>query len=69
MGELAKGFMRAFCVIVIQMKYSPKTGEFVGKYENYRVLVGPKDNLEKIKTKLDEQVKGTFEVVLREQGI
>jgi len=69
MGELAKGFMRAFCVIVLQNHYTPKTGEFVGKYQNYRVLVGPKDNLEKIKTKLDESVKGSFEVVLREQGI
>jgi len=54
MVELTNGFMRAFCVIVLEMKYSPKTNEFTGKYENYRVLAGPKDNLEKIKTKLDE---------------
>jgi len=48
------------------MRYSPKTGNFIGKYDNYRVLVGPKDNLEKIKTIFDEKVKGTFEVILRE---
>jgi len=51
------------------MNYSPKTNEFIGKYENYRVLVGAKDNLEKVKTKLEEQVKGSFKVVLREQAI
>jgi len=46
--------------------YSPKTEEFMCKYENYRVLVGPKDNLEKVKEKLAEKVKGSFEVVMRE---
>jgi hypothetical protein len=69
MGELVKGFMRAYCVIVLEMNYSPKTGEFLGKYLNYRVLVGPKDNLEKVKTVLSEKVNGTFEVVLREQAM
>ena len=66
MATLSEGFQRAFCVLVLQMRYSPKTGNFIGKYDNYRVLVGPKDNLEKIKTIFDEKVKGTFEVILRE---
>lgn len=39
------------------------------KYENYRVLVGPKDNLEKIKGILAEKLNGTFEVILREQAM
>lgn len=69
MGELTKDFMRAFCVITLEMSYSPKTQEFLGQYKNWRVLVGPKDNLEKVKTKIEDSVKGSFEVVLREQAL
>ena len=29
-------------------------------------MIGPKDNLDKIKTILDKKVKGSFEVVLRD---
>jgi len=39
------------------------------KYENYRVLVGPSEKLEKIKGILGEKMTGTFEVVLREQAM
>jgi len=57
---------RAFCVLVLQMRYSPKTGNFIGMYDNYRVLMGPRDNIDKIKTIFDEKVIGTFEVRLQE---
>jgi len=39
------------------------------KYENYRVLVGSQDNIDKLKAKIDEKVKGSFKVVLREQAM
>ena len=69
LGEAAKGCPRAFCVIVLQQNYVPNTGKTVSKYQNYRVVVGPKDNLEKMKAKFAESVQGDFEVVLREQAI
>jgi len=40
-AEHAKKMPRAFCVMVFNQTYIPKTGQMVGKYENYRVLVGP----------------------------
>lgn len=67
--EHAKKMPRAFCVMVFNQQYVPKTGETHGKYENFRVLVGPKDDLEATKAILDERVKGSFEVVLREQAM
>jgi len=59
---------RAFCVMVFNQTYVPKTGKTVGKYENYRVLVGPQAALDAVKPVLEEKVKGSFEVVLREQA-
>jgi len=59
---------RAFCVLVLQMKYSPKTGKYIGKYDNYRVLSGPQANINKIKAIFDEKVKGTFEINLQEKS-
>ena len=41
MIKLTEEMDRAFCVLVLQMKYSPKTGNYIGKYDNYRVLSGP----------------------------
>jgi hypothetical protein len=69
LAESAKGCPRAFCVIVLQQNFVPSTGKTVYKYQNYRVVVGPKDNVEKMKTKFADNVKGDFEVVLREQVI
>jgi len=54
--------------MVFNQTYMPKTGKTVGKYENYRVLVGPKDSVEAVKKMLEDKVKGSFEVVLREQA-
>jgi len=39
------------------------------KYENYRVLVGSQENIDKLKLKIEEKVKGKFKVVLREQAM
>lgn len=69
LAESAKGCPRAFCVIVLQENFVPSSGKTVYKYQNYRVVVGPKDNIEKMKTKFADSVKGDFEVVLREQAI
>lgn len=41
--ENVKDFPRAFCVMVAQQELSPMTGESKTTYDNYRVLVGPKD--------------------------
>jgi len=62
-------FMRAFCVMVGSEKLNPATGKFTVDYKNYRVLVGPKEPLEKVKAVLNEKVKGSFEIVLREQAL
>jgi len=53
---------RAFCVLVLEMRYSPKTGNFIGKYDNHRVLHGLKEYVDKITTAFDEKVKGSFEI-------
>jgi len=67
-GHAAK-MPRAFCVMVFNQMYMPKSGKTVGKYENYRVLVGPQDTIDAVKGILEEKVKGSFEVVLREQAM
>ena len=67
--ELAKKCPRAFCVMTFTQKYNPKTQSLLGSYKNYRVLVGPSATLATVKATLDEKVKGSFEVVLREQAI
>ena len=38
MTQLTSTFMQAFCVLVLEMRYCPNSGEFVGKYENYRIF-------------------------------
>lgn len=38
--DQAKDMMRAFCVLVMTTEMNPKTKKTMGKYENYRVLVG-----------------------------
>lgn len=67
--ENVKDFPRAFCVMVAQQELSPATGESKTTYDNYRVLVGPKDELEKVKEHLNEKVKGGFKVILREHAL
>jgi len=67
--EDVKDFPRAFCVMVGQQELNLQTGESKTTYDNYRVLVGPKDNLEKVKGHLEEKVKGSFKVVLREHAL
>lgn len=67
--ETCKAMPRAFCVIVLQQEYSPITEKTLMKYENYRVLVGPQDSIDKAKAVFEEKVKGSFAVVLREQAV
>jgi len=43
--KLTSSFKAAFCVLVLTMRYCPNTDSFLGKYENFRVLVGPKDKI------------------------
>ena len=40
LGGLAEGMIRSVCAHVMIVNYSPATGNWVGKMENYRVLVG-----------------------------
>ena len=61
--------MRAFCVMVLQSKYVPNSGKSTCKFENYRVLVGGQEAITEIKAILAEKVKGSFQVVEREQAI
>jgi len=39
-AALGKEMPRCFCVLVVDQKFTPKTGKTIVKYENYRVLVG-----------------------------
>ena len=68
MIKSAETLQRAFCVLVLEMRYSPKTGSFIGKYDNHRVLQGPKASIDKIKAAFDEKVIGSFEVLSREKN-
>ena len=65
----AKTMPRCFCVLVVDEKYTPKTGKTIVKYENYRVLVGSQDNIDKMSGFIKEKVTGTFKVVDRHQAM
>jgi hypothetical protein len=68
--DQAKAMQRAFCVLVFTTKYNPTTKKTMGKYENYRVLVGKQENIDGVKTILEEKVKSDkFKIVLNEQAI
>lgn len=67
--ENAKGCPRAFCVIVFQENYLPSTGKTVFKYENYRVVVGPKEKIDNLKSTFEKEMKGSFKPIIREQAI
>jgi len=65
----AEGCPRAFCVVVCAQDYIPATGKTLTKYENYRVVVGPKDKIEHLKTTFADKMKGSFKEIIREQAI
>ena len=44
---------RCFCVIVASSEYIPNSGKTYTKYENYRVLVGKKETIDKIHDQKD----------------
>jgi len=67
--ETLEKFPRAFCVMVATEELNVESGEKTSKYDNYRVLVGPSAELEKVKGHLEEKVKGSFKIILREQGL
>jgi len=59
---------RAFCVMVYEEKYNIKDGKSSVDWKNYRVLVGPQDAINTCKAVLEANLKGDFEVVLREHA-
>jgi len=65
MKNSTKELSRAFCVLVLEMKYSPKTDKYIGAYNNHRVLQGPKEHCDKVTAAFEEKVKGTFEIIKR----
>jgi len=69
MKDAADKCPRAFCVIVLNQNYMPATGKSYTKYENYRVLVGPKEKIDGLKATFEEKMKGSFKTILREQAI
>lgn len=64
--EHAKKMMRAFCVMVYEETFNCATGKSSIDWKNYRVLVGPQDAIDEVKKQIEENVKGDYEVVLRE---
>lgn len=62
--------MRAFLVLVQESTYDVKSNEFKTDLKHYQVLVGPRDDLEKVKG----AAKGlhdnkTWQTILREQAL
>jgi len=41
MLKLSVDMQQASCILVLMMRYTPKTGNSIGKYENERRLEGP----------------------------
>ena len=62
------GLMRAFNVLVLEQRIMP-SGKATAKYQNYRVLMGKQDAIDKVKPVLEEHMKGTFEVNEQIQGM
>jgi len=67
--DTAKQMPRCFCVMVYEETYDVNTNESKVDWKNYRVLVGKQEHIDTIKAKIEETVKGDFEVVLREHAI
>lgn len=68
MNEKAKSMPRAFCVMVYEETFNVATEKSTIDWKNYRVLVGPKDAIDECKKQIEENLKGDFEVVLREHA-
>merc|ERR1712224_425678 len=64
--EAAKQMPRAFCVMVYEEKYDPRSQSSSVDWKNYRVLVGKQDAINTCKEVIEANVKGDYEVVLRE---
>jgi hypothetical protein len=54
--------------MVYEEKYNIKDGKSSVDWKNYRVLVGPQDAINTCKAVIEANVKGDFEVVLREHA-
>lgn len=67
--KTADGCARAFCVIVCAQDYIPATGKTLFKYENYRVVVGPKEKIDSLKATFADKMKGSFTPIIREQAV
>lgn len=52
--------MRNFCVLTMEAAYDPTSAKWTSVYTNHRVLVGPKEKVEKCKAAI-EAVMGTEE--------
>lgn len=66
---IAKNMPRAFCVFTYEMKYDISNGKSTAEWKNYRVLVGKQADIDTCKEVIESEVKGDFEVVLREHVI
>lgn len=67
--ETASKMQRAFCVMVYEESYNISTEKSTIDWKNYRVLVGTQDAIDECKKQIEENVKGDFEVVLREHAV
>jgi len=55
--------------MVYEEKYNIKDGKSSVDWNNYRVLVGKQDDINKCKEVIEANVKGDFEIVLREHAV
>jgi hypothetical protein len=59
--------VRNFCVLVVEENYDSKTGKVICKFNNHRVIVGSKEQVDTYKKLFADNVKGSFE--MREQAV
>ena len=64
-----EGMQQAFCVMTYEETLDPKTGEMPGRFLNHRVLKGNQEKIDEMKALLEENVKGDFEIRLREEKL
>ena len=53
---------RNFCVLIIEENYDSKTGKVECKFNNHRVIVGLKEQVDTYKKLFEDNVKGSFEL-------
>lgn len=60
--DTAKGMIRNYCVSVFTQRLDTTSMKWLGKYENFRVLVGSQSKIDECNEIINKQVKGSFKI-------